>query len=379
MKSHAVRSLSVVAALAAAGAPGLLLAAEPAAPAAAPAVPSWTDMLAAWGLTANGYVAGSYYASNGYPSNIHQFDIQHDTFQLDQAGLVVAYQPKTGFGALVDVFAGEDARILNEAESGSGDRSVFDIRQAFLQYATGPLTVIAGKYVTLAGAEVINPTQNTNFSRSLIFTWSEPLTHTGVRATWALSDTVSLIGGINNGWNVMSTSYGPKTGEAGIAWTPNKTFSLATQAYLGKTQQFDGERALIDVVATYNATSALTLILNFDWDQQQFATGPSASWNGAALYVNYAFNGAWRLSVRGEYLDDKDGFNFGGRGQTLKEGTVTVGYAPVKNFELRFEGRYDRGQDAIFFRTNPNPNAANVELADSLSEIALQGVYKFGT
>lgn len=184
MKSKAVRNLSGVATVAAMLAGGTLSAAEPSAPVPAPAVPSWTDTLAAWGLTANGYVATSFYGSNGYPSNVHQFDVQHDTFQLDQAGLVVAYQPKSGFGALIDVIAGEDARILNEAESGASDRSVFDIRQAFLQYASGPLTVIAGKYVTLAGAEVINPTQNANFSRSLIFTWSEPLTHTGVRASW---------------------------------------------------------------------------------------------------------------------------------------------------------------------------------------------------
>jgi Putative beta-barrel porin-2, OmpL-like. bbp2 len=374
MKCNIVRTLTVAAALAAG--PGALLAAEPAAPAPA-AVPSWTDLLNAWGLTASGYVAASYYQSNGYPSNVHEFDIQHDSFQLDQAGLQVAYQPKSGFGALVDVIAGEDARILNEAESGSTDQSAFDVRQAFLQYATGPLTVIAGKFVTLAGAEVINPTQNTNFSRSLLFTWSEPLTHTGVRATWAVNDTLSLIGGLNNGWNVTSTSYGSKTGEAGLAWTPDKTFSLTTQAYFGKNQQYDGERTLVDVVATYNATSALTFIVNFDWDEQQFPTAPSATWSGAALYVNYALNDRWRLSVRGEYLDDKDGFNFGGTGQTVKEGTLTVGYAPVKSFELRLEGRYDKGENNIFYRSNPT--AANAELADSLSEVALQGVYKFGT
>src|SRR5262249_45642462 len=305
MRSKVVWGLCVVVAIA----PGVLLAAETGAPAPTATVPSWTDTVTAWGLTVNGYVAASYYASNGYPSNIHEFDIQHNTFQLDQTGLQVAYQPKSGFGALVDVFAGEDARILNETES--GDQSAVSIRQAFLQYAGGPLTVIAGKFVTLAGAEYINPTLNTNFSRSLIFTWSEPLTLTGVRATWALSDTVSLVGGVNNGWNVMSTSYGPKTGEAALLWTPNKTFSFTVQGYLGKMQPYDGERALVDVVTTYNATPALSFVLNFDWDQQQFPTGPSATWNGAAFYVNYAFSGAWRLSARVEYLDDKDGFVFG--------------------------------------------------------------------
>src|SRR5712671_6082422 len=130
-----------------AGACNAALAADP--PADKPTGSKFDEMLDSAGLTVSGYIAASYSASNGYPFNIHQFDIEHNTFQLDQAGLQVAYQPKEGFGALVDVMAGED--------------------------------------VTLAGAEVINPTLNTNFSRSLLFFDSEPLTHTGIRATYALT------------------------------------------------------------------------------------------------------------------------------------------------------------------------------------------------
>src|SRR6202022_1367240 len=121
-------------------------------PAAKPTESKFDEMLDSAGLTVSGYVAASYYASNGYPGNIPQFDVDHNTFQLDQTGLQVAYQPKEGFGALVDVIAGEDARILHLAEDGHD--SSFDLRQAFLQYATGNLTVMAGKFVTLAGVEV---------------------------------------------------------------------------------------------------------------------------------------------------------------------------------------------------------------------------------
>ena len=368
------RGLSVIGLLAVGG---VAQAADaPAAPAAP--VPSFSDLLTGWGLTTSGYVAASWYHSSGYPLNIHQFDNRHDTFQLDEAGLQIAYQPKTGFGALVDVIAGEDARILNSAEGGSG---TFDIRQAFIQYATGPLTLIGGKFVTLAGAEVINPTANTNFSRSLLFFESEPLTHTGFRATYAASDTLNLIAGINNGWNTTTTDYGSKTGEAGVAWTPNKIFSLTAQAYFGKAgsySAFDAERTLIDVVATYNATSSLTFVVNADWDQQQDgvtdASGNthSATWGGIAGYVNYAFNDQWRVSTRIEYFDDKDGFNTG-VDQHLWEGTVTFGYAPVKSFELRGEFRYDTSQAAGFLR-GIEPRAS---YGSSLSEIAIQGVYKF--
>ena len=353
---------------------GAALADDPAAAPPKPTGPSFADMLSSSGLTASGYIAASFYHSNGFPGNIHQFDVQHDTFQLDQAGLQAAYQPKVGFGGLLDVIAGENARILHAAEDGHDGN--IDVRQAFIQYVTGPLTAIAGKYVTLAGAEVINPTGNSNFSRSLIFFNSEPMTHTGIRAAYALSDTLSIIGGVNNGWNITSTSYGSKTGEAGIAWVPNKMFSLTTQGYFGKTEAFNAEKTLIDVVVTYNATSALTFISNFDWNQQNFNsdTVAAATWNGAALYANYAINDKWRVSVRAEYLGDRDAFLTGTQ-QTLKEGTLTFGYAPVKSFELRMEGRYDKAQNRSFFRSK-SALAGAVPDSDNLTGIALQGVYK---
>jgi hypothetical protein len=359
------------------GASGVALAQD--APAKA-AMTKFDEMLDSAGLTVSGYIAASYYASNGYPANIHQFDVNHNTFQLDQAGLQVAYQPKEGFGALVDVIAGEDARILHAAEDGH-DNS-FDVRQAFLQYATGNLTVMAGKFVTLAGAEVINPTLNTNFSRSLLFFDSEPLTHTGVRAAYALGE-FTLTGGVNNGWNSTSTDFGSKTGELSAAWAPaSKLFALSVNAYFGKNAAFDAERTLVDVVATYNATSQLSFVLNFDWDQQQdgLVDGAGglhdASWNAAALYVNYAINDQFRVSLRGEYLDDQDGFVTGAH-QTLKEGTITFGYAPLKNFELRAEFRYDKSGSGTptFYRTRPTEVSAPD--SDNLSEFALQAVYKF--
>jgi hypothetical protein len=347
-------------------------------PPATPTASKLDELLDSAGLTVSGYVAASYSASNGYPFNIHQFDVEHNSFQLDQAGFTIAYQPKEGFGALVDLFAGEDARILHIAEDGN-DNS-FDVRQAFLQYATGPLTVMAGKFVTLAGAEVINPTLNTNFSRSLLFFDSEPLTHTGVRATYALTGELTATAGINNGWNSTSTSYGSKTGELGLAYAPaSKLFALAASGYFGKAEAFDAEKTLIDIVGTYNVTSQLSIVLNFDWDQQKqaFTDGSDASWHGAALYVNYAINDQFRVSVRGEYLDDQDGFVTGAQ-QTLKEGTVTFGYAPVKNFELRAEFRYDKSgaNTPTFFKTR-EAVAAGTPDSSNLSEFALQAVYKF--
>jgi len=364
-------------------APQVLLAAD--APAAAtppaPAVPGLSDLLTSWGLTTSGDIAASYYHSNGYPGSTWRgFDQDHDSFQLDEAGLQIGYQPKQGIGGFVDVIAGTDAQILSLNEGGSGNS--IDVRQAYLQYATGPLTIIAGKYVTMAGAEVINPSQNTNFSRSLLFWELEPLDHTGLRATYAATDTLSFSVGVNNGWNYtdLSTS-GSKAGEFNATWTPNKIVSVALTGYFGKDDVLlDGqELSLIDLVATYNVTSALTLQLNADAKQVsgngKAGDDTNQHINGFAAYANYGINDSMRVSVRGESLDYVNAGH-------AAEATFTFGYTPVKNFEVRAELRYDRvTEDAgvsglVYLRdigTDESPNT----YANNNTEFALQGVYKF--
>jgi len=333
--------------------------------------PTLAGILENSGITGSGYVAASYYHSSGYGS-FHQFDVGHDSFQLDEAGLTLAYQPKEGFGALVTVAAGDDMRILHAAEDGHDES--FDIIQGFVQYAAGSFTLIAGKYVTLAGAEVITPTGNTNFSRSLLF-FTEPLTHTGIRATYVLSDKLSLIAGVNNGWNTTSTSYGSKTAEFGVAFTPNKRFALTAQGYVGKAPAFDAEKILIDAVATVNATDALSFVMSYDWGKQQQNNAADLDWDGLAGYANYAINDRWRISLRAEYLNDEAGFNTG-RAQKLKEGTVTLGFDPAKSFEVRIELRYDKSNEPTFLRSVSTASELQM-FADNQTGFAVQGLYKF--
>lgn len=87
----------------------------------------------------------------------------------------------------------------------------------------------------------------------------------------------------------------------------------------------DANRSPIDVVATYNATSSLTFVINVDWDKQDEAFGPSSSsanWFCLARCANYALNSQWCVSMRLEYLEDKDGLVTGASdGQHFWEGT----------------------------------------------------------
>src|SRR5437879_1780488 len=212
--------------------------AEPAKPTAEPL----TDVLAASGIDLHGYVdvAYSYLSGAGvFTSGVADrvFDTEPNSFNVHQAALIVDYQPKEGFGGLVALTAGRDARVIASLGESTSN---FDVTQAFAQYAHGPLTIIAGKFVTLAGAEVINSTQDTNYSRSILFGYAIPFAHTGTRLTYAPADQLSLTVGVNNGWDQLQDANKQKTGELGVSFTPNKMFSLTVQGYSGVEQLSGG-------------------------------------------------------------------------------------------------------------------------------------------
>jgi hypothetical protein len=372
--------------------------AEEAKEAAKPAAPTLSDVLAASGITLSGYVDLSYehldgegLFTSGAPTRT--FDDRKDSFSLHQVSVAIAYQPKEGFGAVVSLIAGQDPDVFAPYDINPGAHSKFDFPQAYVQYATGAWTVIAGRFYTLAGSESIDPRPNTNFSRSILFGNAIPFAHTGVRATYAASDQLSLVFGVNNGWDDLKDTNSAKTAELAVLYTPIKAVSLTAQGYFGKERVGglvgfgpEGMRKLVDVVANWSVTDAFSLGLNYDWARQEGSANTgltadnadTARWNGVAAYVNYQFSGEWRLSVRAEYFDDQDGYRTG-IVQKWKEGTVTVGYSPAKSVELRLEARADKSDGSVFvksFATDPETGALT-DTSDHQTSIALEALYKF--
>jgi hypothetical protein len=359
---------------------------------AKPPAPSLTDVFAASGITVSGYLDLSYQHmdgtgqfANGNPDRV--FDAHQDGFSVHQAAVTIAYQPKEGFGALVNLIAGQDADVFAPYDINPGAHSKFDFPQAYVQYATGPLTIIAGRYVTLSGFETIDPRTDTNFSRSAIYGFAIPFAHTGVRATLVANGQFTLNVGIVNGWDDLKDTNPAKTLEFGATFTPVKALSLTVDGYLGKERVGgltdvgpEGQRKLVDVIGSWNITDALTVVLNYDWGRQDGggAAAGVARWSGLAGYINYAFNDHWRASLRSEYLDDQDGYRTG-IVQRWKETTLTVAWMPSKAVELRLEGRADHSNRAVFVKDNAYFTSEGDPrfLGDQQSSVAVEALFKF--
>src|SRR5213083_440322 len=225
-------------------------------------VPTLDKVLEASGISVSGYIDAGYTHSdrNQAVLTTRVFDQQNNSFGLNQFGLTVAKQPKEGFGGLVNITVGRDAQFIHSSpEAAPG--SMFDVTQAFAQYAGGPLTLIAGKFVTLQGSEVIWSPTNPNISRSILF-GAIPFTHTGVRATWAVSDTVSLIAGVNNGWDQLTDANKGKTVELGATLNPIKPLSITLSGYSGKeptSGTTEGTKSSLNAVASYTVIDPLSV------------------------------------------------------------------------------------------------------------------------
>ena len=321
------------------------------------AAPSLSEVLDASGITVTGYIDATYSYGDHSAELLPDDTSSVNTFALNQAGLTISKLPSSGFGALVNVVDGTEAGTGLYAPSYSyagnvNSGSHLDLLQAYVQYATGKVTVMAGKFTTLAGAEVAAPTGDVNVTRSLLFWYSEPINHTGVRVVYAPSSMASFTIGANNGWNT-ETSTGS-----------GKAFTLNGAAYYGDVDVAAGlgKKTLVDLAGTWTVSPSLTIVANVDWDKQEVSNGSgSFTWWAAAGYVNYAINDTWRTSLRFEYLDDQGGAIAGAR-QKLKEGTLTFGYMPSKNHEFRIEGRHD---------------TSDLAGSTDITQAWLQALYKF--
>jgi len=351
--------------------------------------PTLAQVLDASGVSVNGYIDAAYSWANKNiePSNggfsDRVFDSQNSSFALRQFGLMVLKQPKEGFGGVVNLTIGSDAQFIHSFPEATA--STFDLTQGYGQYATGSLTLMAGKFVTLSGTEVIWSPSNTTFSRSILF-GAVPFTHTGVRASYAVGDLLTLYGGLNNGWDQLTDINRGKTVELGATYTPIRPLTLIFSGYSGKESATptgtptpagpQGTRNSLDVVATWTITNAMSLGGEILYVSQENAPGGTAKYNGAAVYFTYMLAPQWRLVTRGELFDDKRNFHFAAPGVTPGSGvkyteiTVAGSYLPSNSMELRAEVRGDRANTAVFVDSDGSTGK-------SVQSLALQGIYKF--
>lgn len=379
------------AAAAAAPTPAPAAAVLPAAtPAAAPAPTGLAALLGP--TTLSGFVDVYYgYNSNqpaGRTTAFRNFDINSSQFGLNMLELVADKAPDataSRLGYHIALGFGQAMNTVNATEIGPGGTEAnFDqyLKEGYLEYLAPVgkgLQINVGKFVTPAGAEVIETKDNWNYSRGLLFALAIPYFHFGASAKYAFNPKFAVTGYLVNGWNNSVDNNSGKTTGFTAAWTPNAKFSLVQNYLVGPEQTNDNGdfRHLFDTVATYSPNAKLSFMANYDYGKDHVPSGSplvsstSVHWSGIAGYIKYAPNDKWALATRGEYFSDNGGTQTG-TAQKLSEFTFTLQRMLASKLMTRLEFRRDMSDHDVFpYRTGL--------LKDAQNTVTLGMVYAFST
>jgi hypothetical protein len=329
--------------------------------AAAAALPKWFDDLAV-----NAFVSTAYEYNGNRPtsgaSSYRVFDFSDNSFNLDVAELVVqiAASKPNDAGFRVDLDAGNSIPQITKTQDQTAAQ--FDLKQAFASYIAplgSGLRFDVGKFVTHLGYEVIEGYDgyNDNYSRSILFGYAIPFTHTGVKASYAFSSKVAGMVEVVNGWDLLRDNNRSKSVGAQLALTPIAPLQVLLN-WIGGPELANNNhsnRNVFDLVAILKPTSVLTLGLNGDYGKENGTSlvnpGSDATWKGIAGYATYALTSKFSVAFRGETFHDEDGVRLGtGTRAILSEGTFTPSYKFTDHVLLRGEARYDKANQPILTR-----------------------------
>ncbi len=320
--------------------------------------PKWFEEIAVNVFASTAYVYNSNRPATGNTS-YRVFDFIDNSFNLDVAELVVQLaptKPKDG-GFRVDLAFGNSVPQISKAQ----DQTVaqLDVQQLFVSYIApigSGLRFDVGKHITHMGYEVIEGYDgyNDNYSRSILFGYSIPFTHTGVKASYAFSSKVAAMVGVVNGWDLVRDNNRSKSLMAQVTLIPVAPLSVLL-SWIGGPEIADdnhSKRNVFDVAATFKPTKTLTLGVNGDYGTEDGTSavnpGSDAKWKGIAGYATLAFSDRFSAALRGETFHDDDGVRLGtGTKATLSEFTFTPAYKITDHVLIRGEVRYDKANQPI--------------------------------
>ncbi|MHB8881344.1 MAG: porin [Thermodesulfovibrionales bacterium] len=322
---------------------------------AKPAPNPLADIKAALGLSI--YIQGGYTYNFKNPdpreNELRVFDHKANSIGLDLAQIVfVKDAPMGGAGYKLKLSAGETAKWIHSAGLGSaGDE--FDVTEAYISYMAPlgkGLKLDFGKMATYHGAEVIEARDNVNYSRSLLFNYAIPFTHTGLKLSYVFSDALNAAVHVVNGWDNTEDNNSGKTVGLSVGYVPMEQLSMFFNLMYGPemTDNSSNNRFLFDWVGTIKPAKNLSFILNVDYATEEKGAGTEDSkWYGVAGIAKYDLDDRYSLSGRLEYFNDKDGVRTGTI-QKLYEVTLTPEIRLAPGLIIRPEYRHDWSDSPVF-------------------------------
>jgi len=314
------------------------------------------------------------------------FNDRDEELQLNQAYVTVQKALKDNdccwdWGYTVDLLLGTDYRYPLAKGLDANDAGIprwnFDNRnfyglampQAYVEFGTSCLSYKVGHFYTLLCNEVVPATGNVFYSHTYEFLYAAPFTHTGALVTYKPNAQLTLVNGIDEGWdNFDDTNENiGYTGQA-ILTTKDKHTTLNYAWHYSNEPIVSGGnpngdpaarrgRFIETTVLSHDLNDRLSYVLenHFACQINGEAGGGTSTWGGLDGYFTYKVNCCWTAATRFEWFRDTDGTRVAPVGDFLGNNVASVGgfagnfydvtmglnYHPNANVQVRPELRYD--------------------------------------
>jgi hypothetical protein len=325
-------------------------------------------------VTITGSVDGYYRFNFSNPktgfNNYTSFTNSQSSFELGMASIradhsfgKVSATADLGFGRRAEEFSYNDG----------AHPTLFAVKQLYASYqASSAIKFTLGKWGTHIGYEVLDAFSNRNYSMDYMFSFG-PFFHTGLKADVTLSPTTAFMIGIANPSDFSTTTSSTKVLLAQFS-TGTKDGKL--KAFLNY-QGYSGVNAdtliapgyvlfkslnQFDLVVNGTVSSKFGVGFNATLQSVKSSTlDKTASWWGAAVYLNYDPIPTFGLTLRGEYFSDKDGVKINPidftnpnytNGLNVIDFTLSGQYKAGSNLTIIPEIRFDSGSKDFFTKSD---------------------------
>ncbi len=240
------------------------------------------------------------------------------------------------FNCLMEYNQKRYGAVLHLAAGPRAEQFYYVDENAYLKYfrqsyvyanITSSLRIHGGTMVAMPGYEADEPNQNPLYSTSYLNTLT-PAIYTGLWATYNLNNKWNvMVGGFNDTDRRIDRAKGKHLGM--MLSYENNDLSTSLSNFRGKESY--GMLNVTDFIIDYeiNKKNRLTLEILYNYIIHESVNN---SYSGANLYYSRVMTGSSEFNLRGEFLDDRNGFSFGVSNNTL--------YGITSGFKIKFFNHY---------------------------------------